>query len=316
MQSPDTQAVANALDLQSSVMTADVFGDSETGIEALADLDGDGVPELAVKWRPSPASAGVLPNPASPSLFVLSWNGKAWQASYLVTGTYAASLQAMPDGDSGAAIIAVTTINGATETPYPVLFRFRGHQALLLWDGRSDSSEYTGYDYGSIQFEKNKDGSMPEMIVSGRADPGLLSVPKDPENHDRGFQVTSLYAWKNGAYVPVHTEYSPSPDYTIYRFIAALHLHDFQAAYALIAPQQFLKSNKPSLKVFQEQIQKQWPEFLDDRIFSVPSHSMDDPGGHTFILKLEDGLTNVYHPTLGATPPYLLTGLERTQSRD
>ena len=153
------------------------------------------------------------------------------------------------------------------------------------------------------------------MIASGRADPGLLVFPKGPEASSRGFVETRIYAWRNNAYVPVQTEYTANEDYTLYRFIAALHLHEFRAAYALIDPQRFLRTPKPSLKLFRERVEKDWPEFLDDRIFQVPAGATESRG-HAFTLTLENGTTNVYYPSFTRGPRRLLTGLDRKQTSD
>ena len=150
------------------------------------------------------------------------------------------------------------------------------------------------------------------MIVSGQADPGLLVFPKQPEESGRGFQEASLYEWQNNAYVPVKTEYTPNQDYTLYRFIADLHLHDFRGAYSLIDPRGFLKTNKPSLKLFRERIEKDWPEFLDDKIFQVPT-SPQESGDHVFTLPLENGNTYVYRPSFTAGPKFLLNALTRKE---
>ena len=203
-----------------------------------------------------------------------------------------------------------------TAVPYPVIFRCQNHQATLVWDGRSDQTSYSGYNYGSIQFERAGAANVPVMIAIGRADPGLLVFPSSPTESNRGFQAATAYVWKNNAYVPLRTEYTHNRDYVLYSFISALHLHDFKAAYSLIDPALFLKTKKPSLDLFRERIQNTWPEFIDDRIFQVPAHSDAGSGGHTFILRLRDGEINEYHPTFTAGPEFRLTGLERTESQE
>ena len=128
--------------------------------------------------------------------------------------------------------------------------------------------------------------------------------------------MATAYVWKNNAYIPLRTEYTHNRDFVLYSFIAALHLHDFKKAYSLIDPAQFLKTKKPSLKLFRERIQNAWPEFMDDRIFEVPARQELEPEGNLFILKLGGGKMNVYHPTFTAGPDYRLTGLARTISNE
>lgn len=311
---PNLQVLASALGITAPEIGSEAFGTVEVGMEVIGNLDGDKVPEVAVNWKP-PEHGGNGSSPSEPSLYLLSWNGKAWQASHLTNVENAFELEVLPGAQGPARFIAVVVFQGITAAPYPIIFQFRDHAARKLWDGRSDSSLYTGYDYGAVQFKKSAGEGVPEMIASGRADPGLLVFPKRSEINGRGFQETTLYAWKDNAYVPVRTEFTPNKDYTLYRFIAALHLHNFPAAYSLINPQQFLKTDKPSLKVFHERIEKDWPEFLDDKIFHVPVTS-GELGNHAFTLTLQSGKTYVYLPSFTASPAYLLTGLERKESSE
>jgi hypothetical protein len=143
------------------------------------------------------------------------------------------------------------------------------------------------------------------MIQSGRADPGLLQF--EPGGH-RGFNATCVYHWDGQAYVPVRTEYSPGPDNNLYRFIAALHLHDFRSAYALIDPGKFLKTDAPSLEQFRQMIEENWPEFLDDRVFQAREADATSPDALAFELPDKH---YVYRPTLSHDGKFLLTGLER-----
>jgi len=313
LRTPSLQTLAGSLGLSSAQIGQRAFEDSTLGMETLSGLGG--LSEVAVKWRPvDPGRDAQLEG--EPYLYLLSWDGKGWQASYLTPASDALTLQVLPATGSAAPLFAVVVFRGITAVPYPVIFRFRDHHASLVWDGRSDSSLYAGYAYGSIQFEKAGDGNVPVMIMTGRADPGLLVFPASPEQAGRGFQAATVYAWQNDAYVPLRTEYTHNRDYILYRFIAALHLHDFKAAYALIDPGQFLKTKKPSLELFRERIQDVWPEFTDDRIFEVPAGLEKGSESHLFILKLGDGKMNVYHPTFTAGPDYRLIGLERTVSAE
>jgi hypothetical protein len=149
------------------------------------------------------------------------------------------------------------------------------------------------------------------MSVSGRADPGLLAFPKEGR---RGFEAKSIYRWDGQGYVPVKTEYTPTPDYTLYRFIAALHLHDFRGAYALIVPPKFLNTDTPTLDKFRELVGDSWPEFLDDNVFEALDAAPDSPDPYAFMLGLPDKKF-VYHPTFSAGAKTLLTGLERREEK-
>ena len=306
---PRLPALAAALGLSSSQTGRQAFDDSTLGMETLSGLEG-GEPAAVVKWR---ASHDAQPE-GEPDLYLLSWDGKAWQASYLVTAAHALTLQVLPVTGGTVPLFAVIFFRGIAAVPYPVIFRFREHQASRVWDGRSDTSLYAGYNYGSIQFEKAGSGDVPVMIATGQADPGLLVFPTSPEQGGRGFQAATVYAWQNDAYVPLRTEYTRNRDYILYRFIADLHLHNFKAAYALIDPQRFLKTDKPTLQLFSERVQDLWPEFLDDRIFEVPAEPEKGSGSHPFILRLRDDKMNVYHPTFTGGPDERLAGLERTES--
>ncbi len=314
--SPSLQVVAQALGLKPGQIGRQAFEDSPMGMETISGLAG-GDSVLAVKWHPAATNqeSGAESEP-EPRLYLLSWNGRGWQSSYLTPAKDALELQVLPAAGNTTPLIAVIIFRGISARPYPVIFRFRDHRAALVWDSRSDSSLYTAYEYGSVQFEKAGGGNVPVMIAAGRADPGLLVFPAAEQLAGRGFQEATVYAWRNDGYVPLRTEYTHNRDYTIYRFIAALHLHDFKAAYSLIDPAQFLKTKKPSLKLFRERIQNAWPEFTDDRIFEVPAEPVKGPGSHAFILRLGHGKLNVYHPTFTASPPYRLSGLERNRASE
>lgn len=313
LHSPNLQALAGALGLSPAQIGRQEFEDSSTGLEEISGFGEGGAPTVAVKWQ----RAGGAQNPqveSTPKVFLLSWDGKGWQASYLVVSSDALTLEVLPAEGSTASFFSVIVYHGVTAVPYPVIFRLQDHHAALVWDGRSDSSSYTGYNYGSIEFKKAGGGNVPVMVVAGQADPGLLTFPASHGDKGRGFQVATAYVWKNGAYVPFREEYTQNRDYVLYSFISALHLHDYQKAYSFVDPGQFLKAVKPSLKLFRERIQNAWPEFIDDRIFEVPARRGMDMGGYTFVLRLGGGKMNVYHPTFTPGPDYKLTGLARTES--
>jgi hypothetical protein len=314
--SPSPQALARALGMTPAQIGQKVFEDSDIGMEALNSLGNGGASAVAVKWRP--ADQGQNPEAGEgPKLYLLSWEGEGWQASYLMPASDALTMQALPVTGDTEPLFAVVIYRGTAAVPYPVIFRLQNHQASLVWDGRSDSASYSGYDYGSIQFEKTGGGGVPVMLVAGQADPGLLIFPASQEQSGRGFQVATAYIWKNDAYLPIRTEYTHNRDYVLYSFIAALHLHDFKTAYSLIDPAQFLKTKKPTLKLFRERIESVWPEFIDDRIFEVPFPARPEiePESHIFVLRLRGGRMNGYRPTFTPGPDYRLTGLSRFERR-
>jgi hypothetical protein len=199
----------------------------------------------------------------------------------------------------------VVNLIGEGATPYPAIFQVREHEAVLLWDSQVGDNRYNALERGQIEFQDDARLDQTDMIVTGRADPGLLQF--EPGGH-RGFSARCVYHWDGQAYVPARTEYSPGPDNNLYRFIAALHLHDFRSAYALIEPGQFLKTEAPSLEKFRQMIEENWPEFLDDQVFQAREASAGSPD--TLAFELSDK-HYVYRPTLSQDGKFLLTGLER-----
>ena len=313
--SPSLRALAGALGLSSAQIGQQAFEDSDIGMEAISGLGDGEMPAVAVKWQPAGGGQNSQMD-GTPNVYLLSWDGKGWQASYLMASAGALTVEVLSAEEGAASLFTVIVYRGLTAVPYPVVFRFRDHHASILWDGRSDSSSYAGYAYGSIEFKKAGGGDVPIMVVAGQADPGLLMFSGSQEQTERGFQVATAYIWKNDAYVPFRTEYTHTRDYVLYSFISALHLHDYQKAYSLIDPGRFLKAKKPTLKLFRERIQNTWPEFIDDRIFEVPARPELEPDSHTFILRLGGGRMNVYQPTFTPGPDYKLTGLARTESNE
>lgn len=315
VRTPSIQSLARALGLNPKQVGHHAFEDSEVGMEQIGDIEGKGFRDVAVKWKPPAPKQSAQPE-TEPDLYLLSWDGKTWQPSYLTTAMDALTVQVLPGTEASTPMIAVTLFHGLTAVPYPVIFQLRDHHAALVWDSRSTTSLYSGYDYGSIQFKKVANENVPAMVATGLADPGLLVFPVSSEQNGRGFQGATAYAWQNSAYVPIRTEYTHNRDYTLYRFISALHLHEYKTAYSLIDPKRFLKTDKPTLKLFRQTIQKKWSEFIDDKIFEVPSGPAKKSGSHVFVLKLNDGKVYVYHPTFTSGPEYLLTGLKRTETTE
>ena len=313
--SPGLQLLAGALGLSSGQVGQQAFEDSTDGMEPIRGLGHGGNSTVAVKWQPVDQGQSAKDEP---KLFLLSWDGVGWQASYLMEAADALTLEVLATEGSAAPLFAVVIYRGTTAVPYPVIFRLQDHHASLVWDGRSDSTSYAGYTFGSVQFEKAGEGNVPVMIAAGQADPGLLVFPASQEQTGRGFQVATAYVWKNDAYIPLRTEYTHNQDYVLYSFIAALHLHDFKTAYSLIDPGQFLNTKKPTLELFRETIRNVWPEFIDDHIFEIPVAARPeiDPEDHIFILRLGDGRMNGYRPTFTAGPDYRLTGLKRFERNE
>lgn len=308
---PDPQALAGALGISVGGVKEASSDSSLNSLEELGDLDGDGVPEFAFKQMqsarkgaPNETRSGELP---PWELFLLSWDGVRWQASFIKEGYEPYDLMAVSPLIGISREIVLVIYAGSIEVPYPVIFQMKDHAAALVWDGRADESEYQGYAHGKIEFRDLKSGGAPQMIVSGRADPGLLHFPIDGK---RGFDVQSIYVWAGTGYVPKKTEYSANEDHTLYQFIAALHLHDFHSAYALIDARKFLKTDTPSPEIFRKLIEGSWPEFLDDQIFEVSNPSSGGTNGFEFELT-EEGKHYVYMPSFGTDSKHLLAGLER-----
>jgi hypothetical protein len=194
---------------------------------------------------------------------------------------------------------------GEEAVPYPAIFQVRQHEAALLWDSQGGDNRYNPLEHGQIEFQDNAKLDQTDMIEIGRADPGLLEF--EPDGH-RGFSARCVYHWDGQTYVPGQTEYSPGPDNSLYRFIAALHLHNFPSAYTLIDPGKFLKTDAPSLEKFRQVIEENWREFLDDQVFKAREANAGSPDALAFELPEKH---YVYWPTLSNDGRFLLIGLER-----
>jgi len=204
--------------------------------------------------------------------------------------------------------LAVVIREGASQIAYPVIFQVKDHAATLLWDAQADDSRYEPLLQTQVDLQDHA-GAPTELIVSGRADPGLLQVaPKG----QRGFQVRTVYHWNGKAFIPSKTEYAASPDYTLYRFIAALHLHDYRSAYALVIPEKFMNAGPHTLEAFRQYIQDNWPEFLQDEVFQAPELPAGSPQEHIFVASKRD-YSEVYRPVFSDDGKFLLTGLTRTR---
>ncbi len=310
---PDARVLAEALGTDLASTNEDFADSPSDALEQLGDLDGDGVPEYVLK-RIRIAS-GDAPNATTEidlkswELFLLAWNGAGWRVSLLKQDFEPFEMTVISSLFAGSHQIALVVFAGPTVVPYPSIYQLKDHVVSLVWDGRSDDSDYQGYARGKVEFRVPESGGAPLMIISGRADPGLMHFPMGSK---RGFDVQARYVWGGKSYAPNKTEYSANEDHTLYQFIAALHLHDFHSAYALIDPPKFLKTDQPSLEIFRKQIEGLWPEFLDDQIFEASDADSMATNPFEFVLALEDKLY-VYTPSFGAGPKYFLTGLERRE---
>jgi hypothetical protein len=279
----------------------------------VGDLDGDGVPEMLLKWAIPDVAVGAdaAPEPDSRPLwgvYLLSWDGTQWKASRLLTGVEEFNPIIVNLGPPIGRGLAVVVVDVATQIPYPAIFQVKDHAAKLLWDAQSDDSRYQPLLQGRVSFV-DRAVATTEMVVTGRADPGFLQVARDGH---RGFQARAVYHWDGTAFIPGKNEFSPNEDYTLYRFVSALHLHDYASAYKLVVPEKFLKANPPTLDAFRRFIEDNWQEFLHDEIFAAPEVPAGTPDEHLFVLT-KPGKRSVYHPTFSSDGKFLLTGLTRTQ---
>jgi hypothetical protein len=309
---PDVAVLAKALHIGERLEGA-APGPPPNTLSAVGDLDGDGVPELLLQWAIPDVTVGadVAPAPDSRPLwdvYLLSWDGAHWRASRLLTGVEDFTSVPINLGPPAGRGLAVVIQEGEPPIAYPAVFQVRDHAATLVWDAQADDSRYESLLQGRVNFEDHA-GAPPEMIVTGRADPGFLHV--DPRGH-RGFQERAVYHWDGKAFIPAKTEPFANQDYTIYRFISALHLHDYRSAYALVVPAKFLNADSPTVDTFRDFIQDNWPEFLRDEVFQAPEPPVGLPDDHLFVLS-KPAMRYVYHPVFSSDGKFLLTGLTRTR---
>jgi len=291
-----------------------VPGVPPNSLASVGDLDGDGVPEMVLRWAIPDAEAGAEVAPAADSqplwgIYLLSWDGAHWKASTLVSEVEDAMILPLNLGTPSARGLVVVTSEGEDRIAYPLVFQVKEHEAALVWDAQAEDSRYEALLRGQISFPNPQDAA-PEMVVTGHADPGILEFDRQGR---RGFSARAVYRWDGKAFVPVKVIYSANQDYTLYGFIAALHLHDFRSAYALIAPAQLLESDSPTLEAFRKYAEDNWPEFLDDQVFEAPELPSGAPDDHLFVLS-ESEKQYVYHPTFSSDGKFLLTGLKRAEA--
>ena len=309
---PDAAALSKALHIGER-LEATAPGAPYNTLAPVGDLDGDGVPEMLLKWAIPDVIVGaeVAPVPDSRPLwgvYLLSWDGAHWKASRLLGGVEDFTSVLINLGPAMGRGLAVVTQEGNSQIAYPAIFQVNDHAATLLWDAQADDSRYEPLLQGRVNFQDRADAPA-EMTVTGRADPGFLQV--EPRGH-RGFQARAVYHWDGKAFIPAKTEYFADQDYTVYRFISALHLHDYRSAYALVVPAQFLKADSPTLEAFRHFIQDNWPEFLQDEVFEAAEPPAGTPDEDLFVLT-QPGNRFVYHPVFSGDGKFLLIGLTRTE---
>jgi hypothetical protein len=309
--SADAGALAKALRIDMvATDEAEASEPSASALRQIGDLDGDGVAELVFRWsrperfnQPVTESAGPLPGWV---LFLLSWDGGRWRVTELMTGDGMCGLETLTGIWLTPALVGV---EGLSSFPYPVIFRYQDHSATVAWDSRDGNSRYQSYASGDVSF--SGDNGPPAMVVSGRADPGVIRFPS---SGSRGFDVATIYFWENGAYVPKKSEFTENEDYTLYRFIAALHLHNFRAAFALIDPARFLASEEKTVDALKKQVTAAWPELLGDNIFDASEPVDGEASKFPFELNRDD-VHYRYFPTFSSDGKLLLTGIERREAK-
>jgi len=305
----DPQALARALHVVLATQNSAEDDSVGPSLQPVSDLDGDGNLEYVYRWTgpiQQAAEQTAAPGEGIWDLFLLAWDGKLWRVSELLAGEGLYDLHPLPRlGESP----GLAVIEGLGQEPYPVVFTYQDHAAVLAWDSRSEESRYQGFSAGEVEFRDPGAPAPLEMLVAGKADPGLVHFPRAG---NRGFGIATLYTWDGKAFVPRKTIYSPCEDYTFYRFVSALHLKDFRAAYALIVPQQFLKDKDASPEAFRKYIETSFPEFLGNNIFEVPDASPEAESKNGFELNLNDHLY-LYQPAYSNDGKFLLTGIERRE---
>ena len=283
-------------------------------ITPIGGLNQESVPDVLLKWAAPDTSHGLQVAVAPDSqplwnLYLLCWDGAHWRPSRLLTGVEDFLPAAIDLGPPVGRGLALVVREGKAQIAYPVIFQVKDHSAALLWDSLADESRYQPLLQGQVTFQ-SRAGTPAEMTVAGRANPGLLQVSP---SGNRGFQARAVYRWDGKAFIPAKTEYSANPDYTIYRFISALHLHDYRSAYALVVPAEFLKSDSPMVDTFRHYIQDNLPEFLRNEVFEAPELPADSADEHMFVLSTPEK-RYVYHPVFSNDGKFLLTGLTRAQA--
>lgn len=286
----------------------DLSGALITTIAPFKDLDQDGTPAYLLKWWP-PEVQETGQTVALPSLLLLAWDGSAWHASRLLEASDPFDVASIHLAKQAGKSFAVITYAGAQESAYPIVFALIQHEAKPLWDSRTDSSRYIAINGAQVRFQDVAGDGSSQMVVIGDADPGVLEFPKGT---NRGFKERAIYTWQGDAFVPGTNEFTVNPDFTLYRFLSALHLRDFKLAYGLADAAKLMKVDKPTPEAFEKFVQREWPEFLDDQIFSTRTTGSSPSNAHGFSW-LDQGRFFVYHPAFSDDGKFLLTGLTKSE---
>lgn len=306
VKAPNVRALAAALGLELRKEVDTTCSAAGSRLEEVGDLDGGRFPEVVLIRQLSELDASGGPPPSeSWGLFLLAWGGAGWKASRLGAITESCQIQVIQLARRRRAIVVITP-REEDNLLYPAVYGLKGHEAALLWDGQSDNSLFHGTAQSVVKFRLT--GTAAEMVITGRADPGLLDFASGGR---RGFEVTTEYHWDGRAYVPGQTHFTANPDYTLYQFIAALHLHDFRAAYALVAPAKFMHADAPTVDTFRQYVQKNWPEFLDDQIFVALETRASTADDFAFILPEKH---YVYRPAFSADGKLLIDLVRETEA--
>src|SRR6266567_4538472 len=299
---PDSPSLEKTLGVDLAPSVEEFADSSSTALVELGDLDGDEFPEFALKRMRSERGDGSgkteEDNLQSWGLFLLTWDGTGWHASLIHQGFEPFEISVISSLFPGSRQIVLVVYAGTGEIPYPSIYRLKDHNASLVWDGRADDSDYQGYAHGKVEFRATHAGSAAQLVVTGRADPGLLHFPAAGQ---RGFDAQASYIWDGKSYTENKTVYSANEDRTLYQFIAALHLHDFRSAYALVDPPKFLRTDQPSLDMFRKLIEGSWQELLDDQVFKVPEEGSEIVNPFQF-ERTEESKHYIYLPSFGAEP--------------
>src|SRR5271157_3571779 len=138
----DTGALSKALHIGEKLEST-APGGPYNALAPIGDLDGDGVPEMLLKWAMPDVIVGaeVAPAPDSRPLwavYLLSWDGACWKASHLVTGVEDFTPILVNLGPPAGRGLAVVIQEGDAQVPYPAIFQLKDHAATLLWDAQAD----------------------------------------------------------------------------------------------------------------------------------------------------------------------------------
>ena len=207
---PDVAALSKALHIGER-LEGTAPGAPPNTLAPVGDLDGDGVPEMLLKWAIPDVTGGGTWRPLptrSPfwGVYLLSWDAARWKASRLLAGVEDFTPLPINLGPAAGRGLAVVILEGDSPSS-PTRSYFRSKTTLRRCCGtrRRTIADYQPLLQGRVSFVDHA-GAPAEMIVTGRADPGLLQVDRRGQ---RGFQARTVYHWNGTAFIPAKTEYSP-----------------------------------------------------------------------------------------------------------